>query len=135
MVSNPPWAILYLNQIAALLVIKLIEQDFGLNIVVFKYDVEFEKEAVIKNLNRITDRIFKLLPSREEGGDWETPLQNLILEIVGMKRLWIDQPKLFSLLCKLEALQTLAEDGDFLIFRKMIFECLGILSQIKKELE
>ena len=47
---------------------------------VFKYDIEFDKDAVMKNINRITDRIFKLLPSREEGGDWETPLKNLILE-------------------------------------------------------
>lgn len=54
---------------------------------VFKYDIEFDKDAVIKNINRITDRIFKLLPSREEGGDWETPLKNLILEIIGMDQL------------------------------------------------
>ena len=100
----------------------------------FKYDIDFDAEAIIKNIDRITDRIFKLLPSREEGGDWEAPLQNLVLEITGMKCLWIDQPRLFSLLCKLEALQTLTEDSDFLIFRKLIFECLGILSQIKKEL-
>ena len=54
---------------------------------VFKYDVEFDKDAVIKNINRITDRIFKLLPSREEGGDWETHLKNLILEIVKLSSL------------------------------------------------
>ena len=100
----------------------------------FKYRIDFDADAIIKNIDRITDRIFKLLPSREEGEDWEAPLQNLILEVTGMKCLWIDQPKLFSLLCKLEALQTLTEDEDFLIFRKLIFECLGILSQIKKEL-
>lgn len=100
----------------------------------FKYGIDFDADAIIKNIDRITDRIFKLLPSREEGEDWEAPLQNLILEVTGMKCLWIDQPKLFSLLCKLEALQTLTEDEDFLIFRKLIFECLDILSQIKKEL-
>lgn len=100
----------------------------------FKYGINFDADAIIKNIDRITDRIFKLLPSREEGEDWEAPLQNLILEVTGMKCLWIDQPKLFSLLCKLDALQTLTEDEDFLIFRKLIFECLGILSQIKKEL-
>ncbi len=99
---------------------------------VFKYDVEFDKDAVIKNINRITDRIIKLLPSREEGGDWETPLKNLILEIKGVKALWIDQPNLFSLLCRLEVLQTLTEEDDFITFRKLIFECLSICNQIKK---
>ena len=100
---------------------------------IFKYDIRFDNEAIIKNLNRITNQIFKLLPNREEGEDWVTPLQNLILEITGMKMLWIDhQPELFSLLCRMEALQTLTGEDDFFIFRKLIFECLGILSDIKK---
>ena len=102
---------------------------------VLKYDIEFDNDAVKKNLDRITNQIFKLLPSREEGGDWETPLQNLIYEVIGIKALWIDQPDLFSLLCRLEALLTLTEENDFLVFRKLIFECLGLLSQIKKCLD
>ena len=102
---------------------------------VFKYNLEFDKNAVIKNIDRITNQIFKLLPNREEGGDWETPLQNLIYEITGMKELWIDQIVLFSLLCKLEALLTLKGENDFLAFRKLIFECLSILNSIKGEIE
>jgi hypothetical protein len=53
--------------------------------VIAKYNIEFDNEAVKKNLDRITNQIFKLLPSREEGGDWETPLQNLILELTGLE--------------------------------------------------
>lgn len=102
---------------------------------VFKYDINFDNNAVIRNINRLTDRIFKLLPSREEGGDWESSLKNLILEIVGMDQLWIDQTNLFSLLCKLEALQTLTEENDFFAFRKLIFECLSIMTQIKNEIK
>ena len=98
----------------------------------FKYDLKFDKEAVISNIDRLTNQIFKLLPSREEGEDWVTPLQNLILEIVGMRALWIDQIKLFSLLCKLEALLSLTEEDEFLAFRKLIFECLRTLNEIKK---
>lgn len=95
-------------------------------------ELEFDNRAIIENIDRITNRIFKLLPSREEGGDWETPLGNIIVEIQGMKVLWSDQTKLFSLLCKLEALNSLTEEDDFLAFRKIIFECLGILNEIKK---
>jgi len=98
---------------------------------VLKYDIEFDNSVIIKNIDRITNQIFKLLPSREEGGDWETPLQNLILEIVGMKALGVDQVRLFSLLCKLEALLTLTDQEDFFTFRKMIFECLRLLNDIK----
>lgn len=95
-------------------------------------DLEFDNKAIIENIDRITNRIFKLLPSREEGGDWQTPLGNIIIEIQGMKILWDDQPKLFSLLCKLEALNSLTEEDEFLVFRKIIFECLGVLNDIKK---
>jgi hypothetical protein len=98
---------------------------------VLKYDIEIDNAAIIGNINRIINQIFKLLPSREEGSDWETPLQNLILEVGGMNRMLNDQTLLFSLLCKMEALTTLTEAEDYLAFRKMIFECLGVLKQLK----
>ena len=101
----------------------------------FKYDLEFDNNAVKQNINRITNQIFKLLPNREEGGDWQTPLQNLIYEVIGIKELWFDQPNLFSLLCRMEALLTLTEEEDFIAFRKLIFECLGLMNQIKKCLD
>lgn len=98
---------------------------------VINYNTEIENIAIEKNLDRITNLIFKLLPNREEGNDWETPLQNLIIELAGMARL-LDQPMLFSLLCKLEGLQTLQSEDDFLKFRRTIFDCLNILQDIKK---
>ena len=103
-----------------------------MGVIITKYDIEFDSEAIIKNIDRITNQIFKLLPSREEGGDWQTPLQNLILELTGMKILLNDQIELFSLLCKLEALTSLTEEDDFFVFRKLIFECLSLLNGIKK---
>lgn len=103
--------------------------------IIVKYNIEFSNEAVKNNIDRLTNQIFKLLPSREEGGDWETPLRNIILEITGMKALWADQTKLFSLLCRLEALLSLTEEDDFLAFRKLIFECLRTMNEIKSCLD
>lgn len=100
---------------------------------ILKYDIEIENDAVIKNIDRIINQIFKLLPSREEGGDWESPLQNLIIEITGMNELLIDQVILFSLLCKMEGLMSLKDEDDFTIFRKTIFECLGLMTQLKQK--
>lgn len=102
---------------------------------VIKYDIEIDNEAIENNLNRITNQIFKLLPNREEGNDWETPLQNLIVEISGFNNLLQDQTDLFHLLCKLEALLTLTKEEDFLMFRKTIFECLGLCNAVKKEVQ
>ena len=101
---------------------------------VIKYNVDIQNEAILKNIDRITNQIFKLLPSREEGNDWETPLQTLTIELAGMANL-LDQPMLFSLLCKMEGLQTLQAKDDFLKFRRTIFDCLNLLQDIKKCLD
>ena len=98
---------------------------------VLKYNIQISEDAITDNIDRMINQIFKLLPSREEGGDWETPLHNLILEVGGMNRLLNDQTILFSLLCKMEALTTLTGEDDFFYFRKLIFECLGLLKQLK----
>jgi hypothetical protein len=99
-----------------------------------KYNTEISTEAIVKNLNRITNQIYKLLPSREEGLDWEKPLLTLIEEIAGMDRLLIGQhTTLFLLLCKLEGLFTLTKKEDFGVFRGIVFECLSLINSLSKE--
>lgn len=100
-----------------------------------KYGIEIDKDAILNNIDRITNQIFKLLPTREEGDNWEAPLENLIIEIKGMDRLLLDQAVLFSLLCKMESLFTLTKEDDFFLFRKTIFECLGNCNALKKCLQ
>lgn len=98
-----------------------------------KYDIDFENNTILGNLNRLTNLIYKLLPSREEGLDWETPLSTVMEELGGMNRLLIDQHNiLFPLLCKLEGLFNLTEQADFQLFRRVIFESLNLLDGIKK---
>lgn len=99
---------------------------------IMKHGLDISKDAVDKNLDRITNQIFKLLPCREEGGDWETPLQNLIIELGGMASLLFDQVDLLRLLSKMEGLKTLTEEDQFLMFRTTIFECLSLISKIKQ---
>lgn len=101
---------------------------------VIKYDAYINDSDIVSNIDRITNLIFKLLPSREEGGEWQIPLKNLIVELSGMSRL-LNNKELFSVLCKLEGLLTLTEEDDFLQYRKTIFECLSQLNKIKKCLD
>lgn len=102
---------------------------------IIKYNANIDTMAIKQNIGRITNLIFKLLPVREEGGDWQTTLQNLIIELSGMSELLSDHVTLFSLLCKLEALLKLEREEEFLLFRKTIFECLGMLNEIKECLD
>lgn len=98
-----------------------------------KYGLDIEKEAIKGNLGRLTNQIYKLLPIREEGGDWQKPLETIMEELAGMDRLFLDQqPNLYRLSCKLEGLFTLADKNDFMIYRGIIFECLGIVGELTK---
>lgn len=102
---------------------------------ILKDNLEIKNSDIISNFDRITNQIFKLLPLREEHGDWIAPLESLTTEIKGMVSLFDDQKDLFSLVCKMEGLKTLDKEEDFLIFRKTIFECLGLLTKVKKWVE
>ena len=99
---------------------------------VLKYDIEISEDAIKVNFDRICSRIFKLLPDREEGKDWKTPLHTLIIEIYGMDSLLNDQVSLFRLLSRLESLLLLDNEDDFVDFRKGIFECLNLLKRLEQ---
>lgn len=100
---------------------------------ILKYNAEIDNHAIENSIKRITNQIYKLLPNREENVDWEKPLETIIEELAGMDKLLIGQHNiLFPLICKLEGLFTLTEEDDFLLFRRTIFECLSLISSLKK---
>ena len=100
--------------------------------VMIKYNANIDNKAIEYNLKRLTNQIYKLLPTREESIDWQKPLETVIEELAGMDMLLIDQHEiLFSLLCKLQGLSALTDENDFTLFRRIIFECLGLMSTLK----
>ena len=98
-----------------------------------KYDLNIETSTIKANLKRLTNQIYKLLPLREEGGDWQKPLETVMEEIAGMDRLFLDQqPSFYRLSCKLEGLFSLTKEDNFMTYRSVIFECLGILGELQQ---
>ena len=97
------------------------------------YNIDIDKDAVLDNLSRIGGQIFKLLPMWEEGKDWTKPLQTLIIELLGMSHLFPELTKLVSLVCKMEGLKTCSGDNDFMLYRRTVFECCGILEDVKSQ--
>ena len=98
-----------------------------------KYNILIDNESILISLKRITNQVYKLLPSREEGSDWEKPLSTLLEEIVGMEKVLVGQHDiLFPLLCKLEGLFILTQPEDFFLFRRTIFECLSLINELTK---
>lgn len=96
-----------------------------------KYNTDIDRQAIVTNLKRLINQIYKLLPTWEEALDWRKPLTTIIEEFAGMSSLFLDHHViLFSLLCKLEGLFTYSNEDDFFLFRKTIFECLGLVSEL-----
>lgn len=96
-----------------------------------KYNIDIDINAIKVNLKRLTNQIYKLLPTWEEGLDWRKPLITIVEEFSGMHNLLTDhQNILFKLLCKLEGLYIFSKDEDFFDFRRTIFECLGLVSDL-----
>ena len=98
---------------------------------VLKLNLSVDDTAVKKYLVRLTNQIYKLLPSREEGADWQWSLSIIIEEIMGMKEIFINhQDKLLSILCKLEGMRSLNDEEDFALYRRTVFECLGLINEV-----
>lgn len=99
---------------------------------VIKYDVNIDTKSIDVVLKRIINQVYKLLPGREEGEDWERPLQTVIEELAGMSRLFeCCQSSFLTLLAKLEGLFECTDEKDFQVYRRTILECLGLLGGIK----
>lgn len=95
--------------------------------------ISIDIQAIHFNLKRIINQVYKLLPMREQGKDWEKPLETLIEELSGMKRLIVGQDDLFFLiLCKMEGLFILKYADDMKLYRRIIFECLSLLNNLDK---
>lgn len=97
-----------------------------------KYNLTVSEEIVRKSIKRIINLTYKLLPTREEGGDWKKPLETIIEELVGMNDLFLDQQdKIFVIICKLQGIFNLTEKDDFQLYRRTIFECLSLLNGLE----
>lgn len=97
-----------------------------------KYYIDINEVIIHNSIKKIINQIYKLLPMREEGLQWEKPLHTVLEELAGMNRLFVDQQDFFPLICKLEGLFTLTKDEDFMVYRGTIFQCLGLLNKIDK---
>lgn len=100
---------------------------------ILKYKFNINNQVIIQRIKNLINQIYKLLPVREQGADWQKPLQTILEELAGMQRLIkIDNQGLFFLLInKLEGLYELTQEKDFQCYRRTIFECLTLMNELK----
>nr|DAQ00773.1 MAG TPA: hypothetical protein [Caudoviricetes sp.] len=90
------------------------------------------KESCSKVCKILINQIFKLLPLREEGADWEKYLESILVSVRGLSRQDVSQnERFFLLICKLDGLFDLVRPEDFAVYRRVIFECLSLLKEIQ----
>ena len=89
-----------------------------------KYSIDIPEEDVNKNVRRLTNQLWKLIPMREHEEDWQKQLDTVILEIAGLNEIFMGSAFLQTL-SKLEALRI--KETNFELYRKTIFECISLI--------
>lgn len=98
---------------------------------ILKYDIEISQEAFEKNITRLTNQLWKLIPMRENKEDWQKQLNTVIIEIAGINELIFNKSDGVQLLTKLEGMLQI-ESMSFDLYRKTVFECISLLQGLKK---
>ena len=93
-----------------------------------KYNFDVPIEVIELNIKRLTNQLWKLIPMRENGEDWEKQLKTVTLEIAGLNEVFLSFPQFLQLLSKLEGLQYTETEFDF--YRKTVFESINLLQEI-----
>ena len=96
-----------------------------------KYDFEFDQKEIDKEIIRLTNQLWKLIPMREHEEEWSKQLSTVIIDIAGKDEIFLHDSHFLQLLSKLEGLRVV--DVDFSIYRKTIFECINLINDTKSE--
>ena len=94
-----------------------------------KYDFDVSIEDLNKNVKRLTNQLWKLIPMREHDEDWLRQLDTVILEIAGLNEVLIS-PQFLQLLSKLEGLKV--QETNFELYRKTVFESISLLQELSR---
>ena len=111
----------------------LIGVSLGVPVLQTKYDFEISNEEFNKNIIRLTNQLWKLIPMKEHEEDWLKQLDTVSIEIAGMSALIKSDntSQFLQLLFKLEGLKE-QKNIEFELYRKTVFETINILQGLKK---
>lgn len=94
---------------------------------VTKNNCYFNDDVVKVDLERLVNKIFKLLPMRENNEDWQKQLNSVLIELYGLNEMFGDQLQVLILLSKLEGLSHI---NDFMTYRVTVFNAITLLTNI-----
>lgn len=106
--------------------IHLIGQFCEKIVLLTKYDFSFSIEDINRDIKRLTNQLWKLIPMWENGEDWKKQLDTVTLEVVGLNEIFLSFPQFLQLLSKLEGMRKI-EHLEFDLYRKTVFETISLL--------
>lgn len=94
-----------------------------------KYNFSIDIEIITKEILRLTNQLWKLIPMRENEENWEKQLKTVIIDIAGLNEIFSSNPLYLQLLSKLEGILIIQPEFD--IYRKTVFECISLIQEVK----
>ena len=96
-----------------------------------KWGFEIDKEIIYRDLNRLTNQIWKLIPMRENEENWKGQLDTVIIELAGLNEIFNCGEEYLILLSKLQGLKITITEFD--VYRKIVFEAISLLRGLNYE--
>lgn len=87
-------------------------------------------QPINSSKKRLTNQLWKLLPLKEEDGNWEKQLDSVIVEIAGLHEIFKNSLDFLTLLSKLEGIRKI---DKFEVYRRTIFESITLFNEIYHE--
>lgn len=94
-----------------------------------KYGAEIDSETMVEYFQLLINKIFKLLPMKEQNIlTLDDYTYSILQEIAGGNKLILNDKYFVELLCNLENLSEIK--GDYKKYRSQIFKCINICQKI-----
>lgn len=94
-----------------------------------KYSTDFSVESVNKNISRLINQCWKLIPMKENNENWQKQIETLTIEFAGLNEIFYTQPQILQVLSKLEGLSV--TEPEFGLYRKTVFEVISLTQGLR----
>ena len=95
-----------------------------------KYGV-LPNEILVDYKDKITGKIFKILPMKEENClTWDIYIESLLYELIGCNELVEEFKNNADFLSLLSILKNLSKEDDVKVIRREVFNCLDLIKKL-----
>lgn len=95
-----------------------------------KYNnVVVDNKAVLSDIQRLINQIWKLIPMRENNENWKVQIEGVIIELIGLREIFPKDLDFLIILSKLEGL--LSYESTFFKYRTEVFTIISMMGELK----